>query len=68
VNRHQRRAAGQRRGVHPGALAIADGYECPDCNADTELVEVSPGVAVLEVRHNDTCPTYRSMQGDDHHA
>jgi hypothetical protein len=62
VNRRQRRAAGQRRGVHPGVLAIADGYECPDCNADTELVQVSPGVHVLEVRHDDSCPWFNQRR------
>lgn len=31
-------------------------YECPDCNADTRLVQIAPGVLVLEVAHDDTCP------------
>lgn len=56
MNRRQRRAAGHRRGVHPAVVAIADGYECPDCCADTELIQVSPGMHVLEVRHDNTCP------------
>lgn len=34
-------------------------YECPDCASDTHLVQVTPGVYVLEVRHDDTCPTLR---------
>jgi len=51
----------------PATLALIGRLsECPDCCADTELVQPSPGVHVLEVRHDETCPTYRSMQGDGH--
>jgi len=31
-------------------------YECPDCASEAQLVQVTPGVYVLEVRHDDTCP------------
>lgn len=37
-------------------------YECPDCNVDTGLVEVSPGVLVIQVYHDDTCPTFLRME------
>jgi len=57
-----------RRGTHrveatPGAQvrAFANSYRCPDCTADTELVNPSPSVFVLNVRHDTTCPAYAAM-------
>jgi len=43
------------------ATAYALAYRCPDCHADTELVQLAPGVAELTVHHDDTCPAYRTM-------
>ncbi|NYI42048.1 hypothetical protein [Demequina lutea] len=34
---------------------------CGDCNAVQEMREAEPGVWVLEVRHDPTCPTYRRI-------
>lgn len=34
---------------------------CPDCDAHQQLVEYAPGVGVLEIHHDDTCPTYQAM-------
>ncbi len=34
---------------------------CEDCNAEQVLSEHSPGVFVLEIRHDPTCPTYRRI-------
>ena len=34
--------------------------DCPDCDADTRLVEGPRGVFRLTVFHDDTCPTLRS--------
>ncbi len=34
---------------------------CGDCNAVQEMREVEPGVWVLEIRHDPTCPTYRRI-------
>lgn len=34
---------------------------CADCNAVQEMREAEPGVWVLEVRHDPTCPTYRRI-------
>jgi len=66
VNRRQRRAAA-RTDLNPATMALLGRLsECPDCCAETELVQPSPGVHVLEVRHDETCPTYRSMQGHRH--
>lgn len=31
---------------------------CPDCDADSTLVEVAAGVFSLTVAHDDTCPTW----------
>jgi len=34
---------------------------CGDCTAVQEMSEVEPGVFVLEIRHDPTCPTYRRI-------
>lgn len=62
MNRSQRRAASRRpwTGDHL-ARRFAAGYRCPDCDADIELVEHAPHVFVVNVRHDDTCPTWRGM-------
>jgi hypothetical protein len=36
---------------------------CPDCDADAEMVEHSPGMLVLAIRHDGTCPHDRAMSG-----
>lgn len=38
---------------------------CPDCTATQELTQYSPGVMILEIRHDNTCPTYRAMQEEN---
>ncbi len=65
MNRRQRRAADRTAGGR-AALSYADQYICPDCASDTELSRDDDGVFHLEVRHDETCPTYRSMQRDGH--
>jgi hypothetical protein len=57
MNRRQRRAAPDHL-VH----AIAASYVCPDCPADTELLNPSPHVWLLEVRHDDTCPWFNQRR------
>ncbi len=29
---------------------------CPDCNAARHLVDIAPGLTILQVIHDDTCP------------
>lgn len=38
---------------------------CPDCNADSALTEMAPGVFTLVVRHDDTCPRYNAAIRND---
>jgi hypothetical protein len=35
--------------------------ECPDCLADSELDASAPGVWLLTIRHDPTCPRYRDL-------
>lgn len=60
MNRQQRRAA-RRAGVPAATVAYAETYRCPDCASSSEL-HVLDGVPVLDVRHDDTCPTYRKAR------
>ncbi|WP_029150098.1 hypothetical protein [Microbacterium indicum] len=43
-------------------VAAAAGFprkgDCPDCDADSRLVETAPGVYLLEIHHDDTCPAH----------
>lgn len=43
------------------AHLVAASYQCPDCDADTELIEDQPGIWRLKVMHDDTCPVLLSM-------
>ncbi len=62
VNRRQRRTAARTAGGR-AALTYADQYTCPDCASETELRRDDDGVFLLEVRHDDTCPTFRRIRG-----
>jgi hypothetical protein len=46
------------------ALVLAAGYRCPDCDAETHLDEDAPGVMVLDVEHDPTCPAYTAMTSE----
>lgn len=35
---------------------------CPDCDAEMRVVEVSPGVSILQILHDDTCPTLATIE------
>jgi hypothetical protein len=64
MNRAQRRAASRREAKQAVGRQIASAfadYRCPDCSSEQSLVEHAPGVMLLEVRHDATCPTYRAM-------
>ncbi|MDP9117745.1 MAG: hypothetical protein M3O28_10925 [Actinomycetota bacterium] len=43
------------------AAAFAVDYMCPDCHADKNLTETTPGVFVLEISHDETCPQLRRV-------
>lgn len=36
--------------------ASLQGSACEYCDADSELIEPSPNVFVMEIRHDDDCP------------
>lgn len=61
MNREQRRRAARRERSSHLVQEIASGYECPDCNVETRLVQDEPGVYVLAVFHDDTCPAFNAM-------
>ena len=42
------------------ARVFGDMLHCPDCDSDAEMVEHVPGVWLLEVAHESTCPLWRS--------
>ncbi len=44
--------------------ALERAARCPDCDSRTHLTAYIPGGHVLVVRHDDTCPTYRAIQGE----
>jgi len=53
----------ERRKLPPSIRAVADNLHtvrCPDCDSDTQLVE-SGGVYIVQILHDDTCPTYRRL-------
>lgn len=36
--------------------SYAAGYRCPDCDSDSVLSELAPGVFGLDIHHDPTCP------------
>ncbi len=65
MNREQRRAAGQRGAHRPAASALdaMTGHRipggCDDCHAYQTIEQAAPGVHLLVVFHDDTCPDLR---------
>lgn len=43
-------------------IPISDSL-CPDCDASMRIVEVRPGVSVVQIYHDDTCPALRIIEG-----
>lgn len=43
-------------------VAYANAYRCPDCIADKALI-YDGEFWHLDIRHEDTCPTYRQLRG-----
>lgn len=41
---------------------FTDAISCPDCNADKRAIEIAPSITVLQIFHDDTCPTYLHME------
>jgi hypothetical protein len=34
---------------------------CDNCEAEQGLAEIRPGIWSIEIRHDDTCPTYQHI-------
>lgn len=32
---------------------------CADCNAERRIVEIRPGITILQILHDDTCPWFK---------
>ena len=41
--------------------AFAEGYRCPDCDAENKLTRDPSGVWLLAVHHDATCPTFQAI-------
>lgn len=37
-------------------------HACPDCRPDTELAQPHPGIYVLTVLHDETCPWFAARR------
>lgn len=65
MNRAARRAASLREAKQAAGRQLARSfgadYRCPDCLSEQSLMADSPGVMLLVVRHDRTCPSYRAM-------
>lgn len=59
MSRAQRRAQAATTAALAAAAQTSPG--CADCTAHVEPQEVSPGVLVLSVMHDSTCPIYQAM-------
>ncbi|SDQ49661.1 hypothetical protein [Leucobacter chromiiresistens] len=39
-------------------------HDCPDCLSETRLVHLADNIHVVQILHDDTCPTYQRIEGD----
>jgi hypothetical protein len=46
---------------HP-QIAQLLGPGCPDCTSTQTMVEVAPGIVVVSIGHDDTCPWWQAHQ------
>lgn len=37
-------------------------HACPDCSAAADVIAYQHLLTVVEISHDDTCPTYRALQ------
>ncbi|HET6877726.1 MAG TPA: hypothetical protein VFH38_09380 [Jatrophihabitans sp.] len=58
----------RNRATRRTAEAFAGSYRCPDCSADSRLTEHTPGIYLLEVAHDPTCPLLAAMTADGEDA
>lgn len=61
MNRQERRRKARLREEWEDRRHLQADYECPDCHADTRLVQQHPGLYTLLVFHDETCPSYQAM-------
>lgn len=59
MNLEERRAAGRSLG---GTLINRISGGCDDCTAYADLIDHGDGIYRLVICHDDTCPTWRSIQ------
>ena len=70
MNRAERRRNGRPKKYRarlfvgaPHTLAgVQQVTECPDCDSDVTITELSPGVYRGQVAHDDTCPWYAQLK------
>ncbi len=43
------------------AVFLRPNAGCEDCPAEQELREIRPGLHLLEIKHDPTCPFYRAL-------
>ena len=37
-------------------------HDCPDCLSETHIIHLGDNVHVVQISHDDTCPTYLQME------
>lgn len=64
MNRAERRRARVRISPRQPGQDMAAAVECPDCNADVAVLEVTPGYFRGVVNHDDSCPWFAALKRD----
>jgi len=39
-------------------------HDCPDCLSETRIVHLGDNIHVVQILHDDTCPTYQRLEAD----
>ena len=37
-------------------------HDCPDCLSETRIIHLGDNVHVIQISHDDTCPTYLRIE------
>ncbi|MCV7222960.1 hypothetical protein [Mycolicibacterium elephantis] len=57
MNRRER-----RQHVPANVRALAAAKRCPDCLSTVDPIQMRPGLWIVEVRHDQTCPTLANLR------
>lgn len=50
--------------MSPTLATAAVAHDCPDCLSDTAIIHLGDNVHVIQISHDETCPTFAKIEGE----